>query len=310
MESNASCAPRIRAIRLGWFATLAAASSLLLLLPLDLDAQTIRGRVTESGTGAAVPGALLLLHSPDGEEVASAVSGEGGAWVLRAPAPGEWLVRVERIGFAAATEGPFRLASGADLTVPVEVSSAPLELPALTVESESGGCGLDPEQGEVVWRLWDEARKALRLAEITAGSIAFLTEKTEREVDPWGAPIGAEHTEFMTTAGKSPFRVPSAEELQTLGFVRDSAGGGLAYYGPDATVLLSDAFQQTHCFHAVRGREDLVGLAFEPASAPLRVDVKGVMWLDAESAELRGIEFGYVGLRERHELGMGPEASG
>jgi len=286
------------------------AVALVLVFTGTLSAQNIRGRVTEQGTGSAVSGALLLLLSPEGEEVASGVSGESGAWVLRAPSPGEWFVRVERIGFAASRQGPFRVAAGAELTVPLEVSSAPLELPALTVESESGGCGLGPEEGEVVWRLWDEARKALRVAEITEGSVAFLTETTERHVDPWGTPIGNEHSEFTTTAGRSPFRVPPAEDLQTRGFVRDSADGGLAYYGPDAQVLLSDTFQESHCFHAVAGEEGQVGLGFEPAAAPVRVDVKGTLWLDRETSELRAIDFGYVGLRPRDELGIGPEASG
>ncbi|MEJ2483397.1 MAG: carboxypeptidase-like regulatory domain-containing protein [Gemmatimonadota bacterium] len=275
-----------------------------------VDAQTLRGRVVEQGTDSPIPGALLLLQSAEGEELASAVSGESGAWVLRAPGPGEWFVRVERIGFAATTSGPFRVALGADVTIPLEVSSAPLELPALTVEGESGGCGLDPEEGETVWRLWDEARKALRVAEIIEGSIAYLTEVTERHVDPWGTTIGREHTELKTTAGRSPFRVPSADDLQARGYVRDSTSGGLAYYGPDAAVLLSDTFQTSHCFHAVPGRDGQVGLAFEPAAAPLRVDIRGTLWLDANSSELRSIEFGYEGLRQRDELGIGPDASG
>lgn len=284
--------------------------ALALSLADGLSAQTIRGRVTEQGTDSAISGALLLLLSPEDEEVASGVSGESGAWVLRAPSPGEWFIRVERIGFAASRQGPFRLAAGAELTIPLEVASAPLELPALTVEGESGGCGLDPEEGEAVWRLWDEARKALRVAEITEGSVAFLTETTERHVDPWGTPIGNAHTEYMTTAGRSPFRVPPAEDLQARGFVRDSAEGGLAYYGPDAPVLLSDTFQESHCFHAVAGEDGRVGLGFEPAAAPIRVDVRGTLWLDAETSELRSIDFEYVGLRARDELGIGPEASG
>lgn len=284
--------------------------ALTLCLAGQLAAQTIRGRVTEQGTDTAIPGALLLLLSPDGEEVASGVSGETGAWVLRAPTPGEWFVRVERIGFAASTSGPLRVAAGAELTVPLEVSSAPLALPTLTVESESGGCGLDPTEGEVVWRLWAEARKALRVAEITEGSVAFLTETAERYVDPWGTSLGNEHTEFRTTAGRSPFRVPPAAELQTRGFVRDSSLGGMAYYGPDAPVLLSDIFQESHCFSAVTGKDGLVGLAFEPASDHVRVDVRGTLWLDSESSELRSIDWGYVGLRERHDLGIGPDASG
>jgi hypothetical protein len=275
-----------------------------------IDAQTLRGQVVEDGTDTAITGALVLLISPDGEEAASAVSGGTGAYVIRAPSPGEWSLRVERIGFASSTTGPFRLAADVDRTVPLMVSSVPVALPAITVESEGGTCRLDPEEGETVWRLWDEARKALQVSEIVAGDITFWTEVHERFTDPFDTPIGTEYTDFITSAGRSPFGVSSAEDLQEHGFVRDSAGGRLAFYGPDATVLLSDTFQESHCFHAVRGADGLVGLAFEPAQAPLKADISGTLWLDAATSELRTIEFEYAGLRERRELGIGPDASG
>ena len=276
-----------------------------------LDAQTLRGQVVEDGTDTAIAGALVLLIAPDGEEVASTVSGGTGAYVIRAPAPGEWTLRVERIGFASSDVGPFRLAGGADRTVPLTVSSVPVALPAITVESErEGTCRLDPEEGETVWRLWDEARKALRVSEIIEGAIVFDTEILERFVDPFDTTIGREHTDFITAVGSSPFGVSSAEDLQERGFVRDSVGGRLAYYGPDAAVLLSDTFQETHCFHAVRGNDGLVGLAFEPAQAPLKADILGTLWLDAATAELRTIDFEYDGLRDTRALGIGPEATG
>jgi hypothetical protein len=73
---------------------------------------------------------------------------------------------------------------------------------------------------------------------------------------------------------------------------------------------LSDIFQSSHCFAAVAGSDGQVGLSFEPAEAPLRVDIRGTLWLDASSSELRSIDFAYEGLRERDELGIGPDASG
>ena len=90
---------------------------------------------TPSRTGSSVAaGALVLLVSPDGDEAASAVSGGTGAYVIRVPAPGEWSLRVERIGFASSTAGPFRLATSTDRTVPLAVSSVPVALPTITVE--------------------------------------------------------------------------------------------------------------------------------------------------------------------------------
>jgi hypothetical protein len=299
------------AIRLRPFVVAMIAVAIAVVPARPAVAQTLRGQVVEEGTGTAIAGALVLLVSPDGDEAASAVSGGTGAYVIRVPAPGEWSLRVERIGFASSTAGPFRLATGADRTVPLAVSSVPVALPTITVESEKTGvCGLDPEEGETVWRLWDEVRKALQLSEIIEGTIVFETEILERFVDPFDTTVGREHTDFITAVGQSPFNVPSPEDLQQRGFVRDSLGGRLAFYGPDATVLLSDTFQETHCFRAVRGNDGLVGLAFEPAQAPVRPDIRGTLWIDGATSELRTIDFEYDGLRDTRNLGIGPEASG
>ncbi len=256
-------------------------AAVLSLSPIGrLDAQTLRGRVVEEGTDTAIAGALVLLLSPAGDELASTVSGASGAYAIRVPAPGEWSLRVERIGFASSTVGPFRLATGADRTVPVSVSSVPVALPTITVEGEGGTCRLDAQEGEAAWRLWDEARKALQVSEIIEGRTVFKTEVMERFVDPFDTTIGREHTEFITAVGSSPFGVSSPEDLQDRGFVRDSAGGRMAYYGPDARVLLSDIFQESHCFRAIKGRDGLVGLGFEPAQTRSRADIRGTLWLE------------------------------
>lgn len=289
---------------------LLAAVGVLLAAAPGVRAQTLRGTVAEEGSDAAVAGALVLLVGTDGEEAASTVTASAGSWVLRAPHPGEWSVRVERIGFAATSVGPFRLAAGADRTVPLPVSSAPVALPAITVESETGACRLRPSEGEVVFRLWDEARKALRVSSITETTVLFETEVTERVVTPWDATLGRAHTDYLTVSGRSPFVVPPVEHLLERGFVQDSTEGRLAFYGPDASLLLSDPFLDKHCLRPRRGKGGLVGLDFEPASAPGRVDVRGTLWLDGETAELRWIDFSYVGMRERGDLGIGEEASG
>lgn len=311
--SNRSPARRPGPGMSGWRRVVAVAglTALLSVGSVDpIDAQTIRGRVVDEGTDTAIAGALVLLISPDGEEAASTVSGGTGAYSLRVPSPGEWSLRVERIGFASSTVGPFRLATGADRTVPLSVSSAPVALPTITVEGEGGTCRLDAEEGETVWRLWDEARKVLQVSEIVEGKTVFKTEVMERFVDPFDKAIGSEHTEFITAVGSSPFGVSSAEDLHDRGFVRDSSGGRKAYYGPDARVLLSEVFQETHCFRPIKGRDGLVGLAFEPVEARASSDIQGTLWLDASSSELRHIDFEYTGIPATDRLGIGPEASG
>jgi hypothetical protein len=71
------------------------------------------------------------------------------------------------------------------------------------------------------------------------------------------------------------------------------------YYAPDAEVLLSDEFLDTHCFRLAEGsdRPDVVGLEFEPLERRGAVpDIGGTLWLDRETAELRWLDYTYYNL--------------
>jgi hypothetical protein len=71
------------------------------------------------------------------------------------------------------------------------------------------------------------------------------------------------------------------------------------YYGPDAEVLVADAFLDTHCFETRRGEADaagLIGLAFAPVRGRKLPDITGTLWLDPKTSELRYIEFTYTGI--------------
>lgn len=95
---------------------------------------------------------------------------------------------------------------------------------------------------------------------------------------------------------ETPFESHPAEDLVQRGFVQED-GRGYLYMAPDASVLLSDAFLDTHCFRvADAGREGdgLIGLGFEPTGDKKTVpDIAGTMWLDPETAELQWLEFTY-----------------
>jgi hypothetical protein len=83
------------------------------------------------------------------------------------------------------------------------------------------------------------------------------------------------------------------------GYVVGDDRSGRTYYAPDATVLLSDGFSNAHCFVPIPGvgaTEGMVGLAFTPAPSRRLPDVKGALWVDAETAELRFLEYRYANL--------------
>jgi hypothetical protein len=62
-------------------------------------------------------------------------------------------------------------------------------------------------------------------------------------------------------------------------------------------VLLSDDFLDTHCFRMVRAEKDrpgAVGLGFEPVKGRRVPEIKGTLWVDRGSAELRMLDYEYV----------------
>ena len=68
-------------------------------------------------------------------------------------------------------------------------------------------------------------------------------------------------------------------------------------------ALLSDAFLDTHCLSVRDGGDGRIGLMFEPVPDRWVPEIVGVLWLDAETAELDWLEFGYVNLLRTREIG-------
>jgi hypothetical protein len=72
------------------------------------------------------------------------------------------------------------------------------------------------------------------------------------------------------------------------------------YWAPDPQVLLSESFRETHCYSVRSGQgpegEVWVGLAVEPIAERTQPDLRGVLWVDRATAELRRLEFGYSSL--------------
>lgn len=99
-----------------------------------------------------------------------------------------------------------------------------------------------------------------------------------------------------------PFAAVSPDSLSVHGFVRTVSADSVLYYGPDADVLLSEQFLDTHCFRARRGEKEtagLIGLAFDPARGRKLPDIKGTLWIDPKSNELEFIEFAYTGVNSK-----------
>ncbi len=218
---------------------------------------------------------------------------------------GVFRLRAERIGFENSLSNEITLLANQTVSEELTASSSAIVLPLLAVESETE-CRVRPEEGYATYVLWEEARKALQVTEHTAAGYRFDAVMYQRHVNLWGEALEQGDTQFVSMAGRHPFRSVPIEELEEQGFARE-AEEGTYYYGPDAEVLLSDGFLDSHCFRYRTAGDVVVGLAFEPVRKVRdRVDVEGVLWLDRETSHLRTLEFSYTGVARPTHLGTGP----
>lgn len=264
-----------------------------------LSAQGVRGRLLQPDSSTAIVGALVVLEDSAGHRAAQAVSGAGGRYTLRAPAVGIYKLRVLRIGYLP-FEVPISLAHLEDLDRTLILAGTPVTLPEISVAGKSL-CGESSRGDTLSSALWTEAGTALRIAAqtVTERSLRFVVVREEREINAAGEarPVDAENR--LGTSGW-PVRSPPIDSLLEYGFIlnRDDLWEGPTWLGPDPDVLLSDAFFAGHCFQTVPPAAGLpaewVGLSFEPAFESTLTDVRGTLWLDRSSGELRRIDYRYT----------------
>jgi hypothetical protein len=240
----------------------------------------------------------MSLVNASGERVARRLTSAGGRAQLVAPSGGSFRVRAERIGFEPFVSDPIRLDSGAVMQYTLRFPSRRVALPRMTITSASE-CRIGGDEGGRAATLWAEARKALEASELTAEQSLVVAElRSYRNLrNTFGFKI-REVADTVRVLARRPFAAVSADELSERGYVQGIESDTSYFYGPDATVLLSERFFDEHCLSAVAHPKDrkLVGLAFAPPSSRVLPDVTGTLWLDATSGELRFVEFTYVNL--------------
>jgi hypothetical protein len=249
-----------------------------------------------------VAGALVTLVGADGRPARTAASDGEGRFRVAAPSAGTYRLRVERVGHAAAAAGPVALGADEEREMPIVLAPAPVRLEAVSATA-GGRCAANPQRrdGEALARVWDEARKALSLTVRTAEDslAAFHFTVYERGYTPRLGKITQDRVETRFGLMSRPFASIPAEELAEHGWVHTPPAGEMTFYGPDAEVLLSDLFLERHCFRLKDGagaEAGMIGLEFEPLPTRRRPDVRGVLWLDRRTSELRHLEFQFVGV--------------
>jgi hypothetical protein len=272
----------------------------VLLLVRPLAAQTFHGTVRDSATRQPVAGAVVMALDSAGVVLGRRVTDERGEFRLSITGDARW-ARVVRIGFlpreirAPSVDG--------DAAFDVSMVPVPTMLAAVTVRDESH-CARRSDRAAALG-LWEQARAGL-LATVVARETNTATVHRlgfDRMMDETSDKIVHLNVtaDSISGAAKSFNASHTAKEFVKTGFVVvDTSGQSL--FGPDADVLLDDAFASAYCFRIadpVKSRPREVGLAFAPASGsrpPEHIDIEGTLWVDTSARALRDIEFRYVGM--------------
>ena len=273
----------------GWLALAGGAAA--------LPAQVVQGRVRLAADRAAGVGVILVDTA--GAVVAGAMTDSTGRYVLRAPAEGSYRVRVRRIGFAPDSSALLRLAGAAPATFDALLTPRTFALAAVVV-NERRRCTAVRDADELTSGLWQEVQNALAAAIATTGSarLGFILHRFERQLDATGSTVVRSKQWEIRSVASEPYVSIAAESLAAQGFVR-AEGRYTVFAVPDARTLSSAAFARTHCLRPTldRARPAVIGLEFEPVGGERDGEVKGTLWVDRASSELRTLEYRYTGRR-------------
>lgn len=291
----------------------AASTLVVTATPRALEAQSVRGTVVQSDSTSAASGLVaLLIGAANDSTFARAVTSSRGAFLLRAPRAGAYRVRVLRLGQAPTTSASIELAGTETLSLRMVLANRPLVLARRDVRGKDE-CRVRPDSGLLVAQLLMEARTALLASVSTSldGERIAAYQRFTRMEDTRGRLVAPEETLTVNTLSAQPFASWSPDSLARRGYVM-TAGDSIEYFGPDAEVLLSDAFAAGHCFHVVDGtgaRAASVGVAFRPVAARRGVvDIRGTLWMDRASAALQMVEYTYDPIpADERRAGVGGE---
>jgi hypothetical protein len=288
----------IRTLQAVLFSALALVAT---LTPTTLAAQTVLVRVVANDTSQPVFGALAHLIDDAGQPIRSVLTDERGRALFSSVPPARYRVRAEMIGMATGESTAFEIAQGGTDAGEIRLAPRPIDLAGIDVTAERRRCTARPAgEGLMVATLWEEARKALSAAALTdrQGQLRYETMVYERDVDANGGVVLRDEESRRDGFMRAPFESLPPEDFAEGGFVRRD-GTELVYYAPDARVLLDESFLDTHCFRVVQGdpQAGVIGLSFEPMGRRRGiVDVSGTLWLSAETAELRWLDYLYANL--------------
>jgi|SRR5688572_1790205 len=277
----------------------AAVGIVVALFSTAAHAQTVSGSVTEVG-GGPLAGVLVQLLSAESQTIArSVLTDPSGQFHVIVPAPGRYSLEAKRIGVKRWVSEVFTIDAGETRTFAIRLEALAAKLPEVVVRSTSL-CVRGGDSRQEVAALWDEIDAALTATAITIAdsSRRATIVRFSRVLDPRTRRVLAERRhEVEITAGR-PFSSIEPDSLLTSGYWHEADEDSAEFYGLDERVLNSSSFRAINCFHVARrpaSSRGTIGLGFEPQKTGN--GVRGTIWLEATTFELREVEYSYTGIQ-------------
>ena len=129
-------------------------------------AQTIRGTVTDPGTGAAVAQAVVVMVNAKGSRVATVWTAQDGRFALSPPGPGRYQVGVAALGYQQAIS-PSLVVGDDDIALDILLPPDPIALDSLQVVSSRN----TPDAGRLRGLLTPERRRGTLVGRLTRAEI-------------------------------------------------------------------------------------------------------------------------------------------
>jgi hypothetical protein len=262
-------------------------------------AQRLRGEVVLADSATRAQGMIVIVTGVAGEVVGRTLTGPRGTFDIALPGPGRYIAKVLRIGYRPTTVPPFDIGRGEVRAPRIVLNSEAVALTRVTVRGQSD-CRIRQDSGQLVARVWEEARKALTASQLS-DDVPLVAEWIEydRSLDSLGRIVRRQRIRSTRSPTTHAFASLPGDSLAQVGYVI-AENDGARYFAPDAEALLSESFVAAHCFSVQPppdGQPGLIGVGFRPARDREGIrDIEGTFWLDRASAELRWLEYRYTGL--------------
>jgi hypothetical protein len=244
-----------------------------------------------------VPGVVVRLLDSTSVIAARALTNDRGEFRLIAGRPGTYHLSTLRIGFRPVLSAPIVLRAGEEVTQRIELTGVAFALDTVRVDSRSA-CRLARDSAAATFAVWEQVRSALTATQVTASARAIVVTMVtyERSLDPGGRQTLQQRAVARTDSVAQPWRSLAPDSLRRVGYVGAAEGDSTIYRAPGLDMLESGAFVEDHCFRLTSSRDkSRLGITFEPTPDRNQLsEIRGTLWLDRASSELRSLEFRYL----------------